>query len=99
MQDKHAQSVAGAIRRDLPPKVVSQVRGLTILLIGEETEKTATGITIKKKGTIHISGEATDINYQDKIVRAVQEKAGGRQVVSTVKAKREDPLKRRHGWY
>lgn len=99
MQDQHALSVASGIRRDLPPKLVSQVRGLTILLVGEKTEKTANGVTIKEKGKIHIAGEAADINYQDKIVKAVQENAGGRQVVSTVKAKREDPLKRRHGFY
>jgi len=99
MQDQYSLSFANAIRHKIPPKIVANVPGLTILLVGEKTEKTASGMTIKEKGQIQVRGEASDINTQVKIIGIIQENAGGRQVINNIRVKREDPLKRKHGFF
>jgi len=56
-------------------------------------------MTIKEKGQIQVRGEASDINTQVKIIGIIQENAGGRQVINNIRVKREDPLKRKHGFF
>lgn len=100
MQNKHSISVAGEIRRKLPSQLAIQTKSLTITLVGEQIEETKSGTTIIAKGHLEVRGEASSIHYQDKIISAIQERSGGRQVRNAMTVKRDDPSKRRtHGFF
>jgi len=97
MQDQRSIHVANEIRRKLPARMVAEVKNLRIILVGEDTEKVDLTIRVKKMGYLEVHGEAPNIHMKDKIVSRIQEMSGGRQVVSHLTYKRDDPLKRRRG--
>lgn len=100
MQDKHSISVASEIRRKLSPKLVLQSRSLNILLVGEQTEETKSNVIIKAKGRLEVRGEASNIHMKSKIISAIRESSGGRQVIDLMTARRDDPTKSRdHGFF
>lgn len=99
MQDQHALSVAGEIRRSLSPKLISGFQSLNILLVGEKTEADKGGLVIKIKGHFEVRGTAPNIHVQSKVIAAIKEKSGGRQVKDFTSVKKDDVLRRKHGFF
>ena len=95
MQDTHSITVAGDIRRKLSLKLISGVKALDIVLVGEKVETDKSTVIIKIRGHFEIRGEAPDIHIQGKVISAVKEMAGGRTVRSLMTVKKDDPLRRR----
>jgi hypothetical protein len=80
VQDRHSISVASEIRRKLPVKLASQVKSLNVTLIGEQTEEDKGLVRVKVKGCIEVRGEADSVHTKGKIIPAIHENSGGRQV-------------------
>ena len=96
MQNQHSISVASEIRRKLPANLTSQATSLNIILTGEQTEEIKPGVlTVKAKGQIEVRGQAANIHMKSKIVAAIRENSGGRQVSDLMTTKRADPTKAR----
>ena len=90
-QTQHSITVAADIRRAMPGNLLSQVKNLGIVLNGEQTEEDAKakgGIKIVTKGQVIVTGEASGVHMLDKILTAIREKAGGRQVSSRMTVKK-----------
>ena len=89
MQNSHSISITASIRRQIPQSLMTEVRGLDLLLVGEITEEGPNGAkVVKVKGSITVSGIVGSSFFGDKVISCIKEKSGGRHVVDKMTIKK-----------